>query len=145
MFEIKPVSEADYAQWLELWQGYLAFYETELSQEVTETTFARILASDIQGAIAKDESGRAVGIAHWLTHLDTWSIENACYLEDLFVAENARGAGIGQSLIEHVQRWARSEGITRVYWLTAETNSRARALYDRVAKRTGFIHYEIKD
>ncbi len=145
MFEIKSISANDYSQWFELWQGYLSFYETEPSAEVTKSTFERILKSEIHGAIVKDEAGNALGIVHWLTHLDTWSIEEACYLEDLFVSDNARGKGIGEALIEHVHAWAKREGISRVYWLTAETNTRARALYDRVAKRTGFIHYEIKD
>lgn len=145
MFEIKPISASDYAQWFELWQGYLSFYETELSVDVTKTTFERIQKSEIHGAIVKDQEGNALGIVHWLTHRDTWSIEDACYLEDLFVKESARGQGIGEALIEYVHTWAKREGIARVYWLTAETNTRARALYDRVAKRTGFIHYEIKD
>ena len=39
--------------------------------------------------------------------------------------------------------WARDRGCSKVYWLTAETNSTARALYDRVATHTGFVHYEI--
>jgi hypothetical protein len=30
-----------------------------------------------------------------------------------------------------------------VYWLTAESNARARALYDRVATRSGMIHYQV--
>jgi len=38
---------------------------------------------------------------------------------------------------------ARASGSDKVYWLTAETNATARTLYDRVAERSGFIHYQI--
>ena len=32
-------------------------------------------------------------------------------------------------------------GASRVYWLTHETNTDARALYDKLAERSGFIQY----
>jgi hypothetical protein len=44
-------------------------------------------------------------------------------------------------LIEAVYARADAEGATRVYWLTQEGNANARELYDRLAVRTGFIHY----
>ena len=35
----------------------------------------------------------------------------------------------------------RAAGASRVYWLTHETNTDARVLYDRLAERSGFIQY----
>ena len=35
----------------------------------------------------------------------------------------------------------RAAGAGRVYWLTHESNDVARALYDKVAERSGFIQY----
>ncbi|MBN3820230.1 GNAT family N-acetyltransferase, partial [Paraburkholderia sp. Se-20369] len=45
------------------------------------------------------------------------------------------------ALIEAVYARAREAGASRVYWLTHETNTTARALYDRVATNAGFIQY----
>jgi len=144
MVEISPLSDEDRDEWLILWDGYLTFYETELDDVTTETTFARLVAGDgAYGAIARDESGRAIGIVHWLTHLSTWSKTDYCYLEDLFVAPDVRGTGAGRALIAYVRAWAEHHGSSQVYWLTAETNATARRLYDRVAQRSGHIHYEI--
>lgn len=142
---ITPLHAGDHDEWLELWRGYLEFYETELGDRITEATYARMIsaASDIHGAIARDEAGRAVGIVHWLTHAGTWTTSEYVYLEDLYVAADARGLGVGAALIEHVRGWADQQGADKVYWLTAETNARARVLYDRIATRTGFIHYEV--
>lgn len=143
---ITALHPKDNAEWLELWNGYLDFYETELSEATTAVTFARLTSAppEIHGAIARDADGRAIGIVHWLTHQATWAPTGYCYLEDLFVAEDARGQGAGEALIEYVRAWSQQQGVAKVYWLTAETNAVARRLYDRVATRSGFIHYEIK-
>ncbi|MGW8482687.1 N-acetyltransferase family protein [Microbacterium sp. NPDC055903] len=145
MVRIERLTAADQDEWAELWAGYLSFYESRLSDDVTAHTFARLVDpdGDIHGAIARDEDGRAIGIVHWLMHPATWSRSGYCYLEDLFVSEAARGHGAGRALIEHVRQWAEDAGAAKVYWLTAETNTTARSLYDRVASRSGFVHYQI--
>lgn len=127
-----------------LWQGYLTFYESEIPDDVTEATFARLVAGEgMSGAIARDDQGRAIGFVNWLPHPSTWATGPYCYLEDLFVAPDTRGAGTGRELIAHVREWAKEHGCTKVYWLTQKSNATARRLYDKVAKDTGFVHYEI--
>ena len=142
---IRPLASADRDAWLPLWRGYLSFYDSELSDEQTELTWHRLLDPQfpIHGAIARDDAGAAVGFVHWLTHAATWSATPYCYLEDLFVDRGTRGAGAGRALIGHVTEWAREHGAAKVYWLTHESNTTARGLYDRVATSTGFVHYEI--
>jgi GNAT superfamily N-acetyltransferase len=66
---------------------------------------------------------------------------NYCYLQDLFVAEAARGLGIGRAPIEAVYEKARAAGASRVHWLTQTSNARARILYDQVAENTGSMQY----
>lgn len=144
MTEIHALTAADRDAWLPLWRGYLEFYEATLSDEQTQLTWNRLLDPQfpIWGALATAE-GRAIGLVHWLTHPATWSAAPYCYLEDLFVAPDTRGTGAGRALIGHVSDWARAHGSGKVYWLTHETNTTARALYDRVATHTGFVHYEM--
>lgn len=145
MTTIHPLTPADHADWLALWQGYLAFYETSLDDAQTALTFERMTAAEpsIHGAIARDAEGRATGIVHWLTHAATWSTGPYCYLEDLFVSADVRGGGVGRALIAHVRAWAEASGCEKVYWLTQSSNTIARALYDRVATDTGFVHYQV--
>jgi hypothetical protein len=40
---IRDAQPADRAEWLRLWNDYLAFYEVQLAEEVTDHTWARIL------------------------------------------------------------------------------------------------------
>ena len=145
MTTIARLTPADHSDWLALWDGYLTFYEEDLDDATTAVTFDRLVddSSGVHGAIARDDEGVAVGIVHWLTHPSTWATTDYVYLEDLFVAPGVRGGGVGRALIAHVRDWAEQNGAAKVYWLTAESNSTARVLYDRVASRSGMIHYEI--
>jgi GNAT superfamily N-acetyltransferase len=85
--------------------------------------------------------GRLAGFAHYLFHRSTWTPKRYCYLEDLFVADSARGRGLGRALIEAVYARAEAADASRVYWLTQSGNAQARALYDKVADNLGFIQY----
>jgi GNAT superfamily N-acetyltransferase len=140
--EIRPVSTADHAAWLPLWQGYLDFYQAEIADEVSAITWQRFLdpAEPMHAALAWQD-GRAVGLVHFIYHRSCWTVGDYCYLQDLFVADDQRGGGLGRLLIEHVYAQARAAGASRVHWLTQESNSNARQLYERIADRSGFIQY----
>ena len=145
--EVRPPSSNDEAEWRRLWTAYLDFYEAKVPEEVYLTTWKRLRT---QGefepkcllAVVKL---KPVGLVHYLYHRSCWSIVNNCYLQDLFVDPEQRGTDLGRVLIEAVQREAGKLGVSNVYWMTHETNARARKLYDRVARRTGFIEYDLQE
>lgn len=140
--EIRPISATDHDAWLPLWQGYQRFYEAEIAEATSAITWQRFLdpAEPMHAALAWQD-GRAVGLVHFIYHRSCWTVGDYCYLQDLFVADGQRGDGIGRLLIEHVYAQARAAGSSRVHWLTQESNSNARQLYDRIADRSGFIQY----
>lgn len=131
----------DYAAWLRLAQGYKTFYETELPQSAYQQTWLRLQRGEGVHALAARVGGQLLGITHYLFHASTWSAD-VCYLQDLFVDEAARGQGVARALIEQVARVAGERGASKLYWLTHQSNSRARRLYDRVASHQGFIRYD---
>jgi GNAT superfamily N-acetyltransferase len=139
---VRPVSADERGAWEPLWKGYQTFYEVALSAETTATTWARLHdPAEPMGVLGAYVDGRLVGIAHYIFHRSCWTVGDYCYLQDLFVAADARGHGAGRALIEAVEKEARSVGASRVHWLTREDNTVARALYDRLAERSGFIQY----
>jgi GNAT superfamily N-acetyltransferase len=143
---IRPVVKDDYAGWKILWDGYNAFYgrhgATALPAETTQMTWSRFFdAYEPMHALVASSPGRLLGLAHFLFHRSTTQVGPACYLQDLFTVEEARGTGVGRALINAVYERARSAGSPRVYWQTHETNAVARRLYDKVAERSGFIVY----
>ncbi len=140
--DIRPLTEADRAAWEPLWDGYLAFYNATLPPGTTDATWRRLLdPAEPMFALGASMNGRLLGIVHYIFHRSTWSIGGYCYLQDLFVSEEARGAGLGRALIEAVYAEARAKGVGRVYWLTHDSNAVARRLYDMVAENAGFIQY----
>ena len=143
---IRPIERADYPRWLPLWDGYNVFYgrggPTALAAEITQATWSRFFdPAEPVHALVAERGAELVGIAHYLFHRSTTLLALTCYLQDLFTVPAARGQGVGRALIEAVYECARGAGSTRVYWQTHETNTTARALYDRVAKWYGFIVY----
>jgi GNAT superfamily N-acetyltransferase len=139
---VRPVSAGERAAWAPLWQGYQDFYQVALPEATTDVTWARLHdPAEPMGVLGAYLGGTLVGIAHYIFHRSCWTVGDYCYLQDLFVAESARGHGAGRALIEAVEKQARAAAASRIHWLTKEDNATARALYDRVAERSGFIQY----
>jgi len=139
---IKSIDANDFNIWHPLWKAYQRFYEVDIAPAVTDLAWARFLdpKEPMHAALAMD-GGQALGLVHTIYHRSAWTTYDHCYLQDLFVAVDARGRGIGRALIEHVYGDAESRGASRVYWLTHETNHAAMQLYDRIADRSPFIQY----
>ena len=141
---VRPIERTDYAGWRPLWNGYNAFYErvgpTALPEQITDATWERFFnpAEPVHAFVA-EQQGRIVGLVHYLFHRSTTRLRDVCYLQDLFTVEDLRGKGIGRQLILAVYEAARKAGCSRVYWLTHTTNTKGRALYDKVGEHKGFI------
>jgi GNAT superfamily N-acetyltransferase len=142
--EIRPVVITDNQRWLVLWQGYLDFYQTELSVEQSEITWQRILDPEfnMKCAVAVDD-GAIVGFTTYNLQNSTWSENGHCYLEDLFVDSSVRGKGVGRALIEYVKSYAIENKCSRLYWNTDEDNATARKLYDTYTLESGKRQYRI--
>ena len=140
--EIRPITDADHAAWLPLWQSYQRFYMTEIAAEVSDTTWQRFLdpAEPMHAALAWHED-QAIGLVHWIYHRSTWTTGDYCYLQDLFIAKDVRSSGAGRKLIEHVYAQAKAQGCSRTYWLTHESNSRAMLLSRTKLEFMGFVQY----
>ncbi len=140
---VRPVGPSDEQAWLKLFRDYIAFYKASVPESVIALTWRRLLGQEdnMMALIACDGEGRALGIAALVFHRSTWSPTWYCYLEDLFVASEARGQGVGRALIEAIYAEADRRGVDRTYWATQDDNATARKLYDRVGQLTEFVQY----
>ena len=143
-FEIRPLLLTDKERWLELWEGYLAFYSHPLTSEQNELTWSRIHDPhfNLYGLVAKID-GAVVGFTHYLFTPSSWAMNQYCYLEDLYVDPTVRGVGAGRSLIDAVIAVARAKFSEQVYWTTREGNNRARVLYDSYLPASDFVQYRL--
>lgn len=141
---IRPIGLNDREAWEQLWKGYLDFYEKTVPKETTEFAWNRLTTThEVEGLVAVDDQGEALGLAQFLYHHSTNSIGGNCYLQDLYVIPGARGRRVGRRLIAAVVQAAKAKQVAVVYWQTEEFNGTARRLYERVAKRSPFIRYQI--
>ena len=63
---------------------------------------------------------------------------------DQFVAPAARSNGVGRALLQWVIDISVARKWSGLQWLTAEDNTDARRLYDRVGKATSWVTYEVE-
>jgi len=140
---VRPIVASDEQDWLRQFRDYIAFYKASVSEDVIALTWRRLLKQEdnMMALIARDDKGQALGIAALVFHRSTWSLTWYCYLEDLFVAPEARGKGVGRALIEAIYAEADRRGVNRTYWATQDDNATARKLYDRVGQLTEFVQY----
>lgn len=143
---IRPVRAGDEPRWRELWAGYNRFYEHEVPEAVTRATWSRVLDPTwpVYSIVAESE-GEIVGMANYVIHPGTWSIEPVCYLEDLYVDADRRANGAGGSIINWLIGEMTAHGWANLYWVTKETNYRARSLYDKYTPHGGYVRYLIEN
>lgn len=142
---IRDISTTDEPTWRRLWADYLAFYQTTLSDAVTNATWVKLLdpASAVFGRVATRD-GKMIGFALSRVHEGTWTASNSCYLEDLYVDQTARGGGAGRALIQDLVEMGRARGWSRLEWHTGDGNAAARGLYDTFVLADDHVRYRMK-
>jgi GNAT superfamily N-acetyltransferase len=132
---VREATEDDLDALAPLLRAYTDFYESNPTDAGLEA-----MARDVIGApedrafmlVATGDDGQVVGFAlnQW-----KWSSLNGArvvVLDDLFVAESARGGGHADALIEATADVARRHGAPVLSWFTMPDNKRAQAVYDRM-------------
>jgi GNAT superfamily N-acetyltransferase len=78
---------------------------------------------------APDGSGAPAGVCQLRYRLSVWTATDDCWLEDLYVNDEARGTGLGRALIEAAFERARARGCARVQLDVDFDNTRAIDVY----------------
>ena len=140
MVEISPLTAPDRVEWEALARSYHA--DSSNAPDNYDVAWGRLLEGDqVRGAVARLD-GRMIGFAHYYFHTSVWEAGDCRgYLQDLYVAEEARRRGVARALVDWVSQTAREHGATRLHWHTTEDNAEARALYDSLTTYKGFIAY----
>ncbi|MGH7576038.1 MAG: GNAT family N-acetyltransferase [Longimicrobiales bacterium] len=126
----------------------LATYE-RLEQYVTATEDAvREALSGLPPtaeALVAETDGKPVGYAFFFQTFSTFLGQRALYLEDLFVAPEARSQGIGRALLARVARIGMERGCSRVEWAVLDWNAPAIRFYRQLGAEpvTGWMVYRL--
>jgi GNAT superfamily N-acetyltransferase len=143
---VVPMAPEHRAAWEQLYAGYAAFYQVEQTPAMRATVWGWLFdpAHEVEGLVALGPGGAVIGLAHFRPFARPLAASTGGFLDDLFVAPEARGSGAAQALIRGVAACGRARGWSVLRWITAEDNYRGRTVYDRVAEKTRWLTYEIK-
>jgi len=110
----------------------LAEYEKLLHEvEATEADLARDMFGPNPGVYCEiaEWEGEPAGFALWYYTYSTFRGAHGIWLEDLFVAPQFRGKGMGKALIANLARRCESEGLARLAWWVLDWNTPAIEFY----------------
>ncbi len=145
-WNVRRVEPRDRETWQRLFTGYCEFYEREADAQQLDLVWSWIHEEQLVEAFVVepvDGGGQPVGIAHLRSWVRSLRGEMAGYLDDLYVDPEHRGSGAADALFDAIGMLAVERGWKIVRWTTADDNYRARGLYDQVARRTGWLTYEM--
>ena len=145
---IREATADDLDALMPLLRGYTDFYESNPTDEGLRAMALDVIAAPEDRAfmlVATDDDDEVVGFAlnqwKWASLRGVW----APVMDDLFVAERARGQGHADALIEAVAEVARLHGAPLVSWFTMPDNKRAHAVYDRLGGTAEtLLEYELE-
>lgn len=145
--EIRPVTAQTLSQVEPLIEAYQRFYEVEdIDPERNREFFSRFIDSARDGwLLAAWQDGEPVGFGCYYRFFSSLSAVETVLMNDLYVVEAARGAGVGRALIEAGAGLVREAGASWLEWNTAPDNHTAQTLYDKTgAEKSTWINYELK-
>jgi ribosomal protein S18 acetylase RimI-like enzyme len=107
------------------------------SDDEIRATAGRLLADpSTEFFLAFDDGGAAVGVCQVRYRLSVWTGSDDCWLEDLYVLDEARGGGHGGALVEAAVESARARGCKRIELDVNEQNSEALRFYESLGFTT---------
>lgn len=141
---LRAINPGDREAWEASFRGYRDFYNMPHDPEVIERVWGWLNDPEHETrGIAAVIGGKAVGIAHFRTFARPLAGGTGLYLDDLFTNPEVRGQGIATALLGRLGTIAQVEGASVVRWITAESNTAARSIYDRVASATPWVTYDL--
>jgi ribosomal protein S18 acetylase RimI-like enzyme len=141
---IRPVQASEFAEWADLYRGYRDFYALKFDEAVIDRVWRWITDESHEvNALVAVAGQDLVGLAHYRRFARPSSGTEGLFLDDLYTAPGARGMGAGRALLAHISALAERDGRSVVRWITAEDNTRARALYDSTATATKWVTYDM--
>ena len=94
-----------------------------------------LLQDDRARVLVARVNGRVVGMCTGQVVISTAEGGPALLVEDVVVAPDHRGRGIGRALLTALTDWARGRGVRRLQLLADRGNGPALAFYDRLGWR----------
>jgi len=143
---IRKAEKKDMEYLLEL-MDYLLGLEGDFPnrEEAQKKGFNLVLDSDIADVFVAELDGKVVGMCSLHMFISTVQGGYAGVVEDVVVDEDYSGMGIGGMMLDHIEKYAKSEGVSRIQLMVDQGNDNAIAFYKKQGwtetKYVGFRKY----
>ncbi len=146
-YQTSFVTVDDKTEWRVLFNGYAGFYGVSMDDAIADKVWAWLLDPGhvLEGLVARDASGKIVGLAHIRACPRPLGGCDIGFLDDMYVLPEARGSGAADALLESLRALATERGWPALRWITQHFNERGRAFYDRYTSGpSDFVMYQWK-
>ncbi|WP_246187857.1 GNAT family N-acetyltransferase [Paenibacillus tengchongensis] len=117
-----------------LFDAYRRYYQQEADLQGAERFLRQRLEAEesvlFAAVTGEGPDKRAVGLAHLYPSFSSVTLQKLWILNDLFVAAELRGQGIGSLLLRRVEEFARETGSKGLTLTTMTDNHSAQRLYE---------------
>ena len=83
-------------------------------------------------AIIAEKNGSPVGLAIFFLTFSTWRGTRGTYLQDIYVADDVRGGGLGARLLQEVAAWSGKQGADHLRLSVDRGNTAAQVFYEKL-------------
>jgi GNAT superfamily N-acetyltransferase len=110
-----------------------------------EAGYGRFLVSQLRArdsvVLVAERDGKAVGYVYAALEPTSWKeLRAACgFVHDVYVDDDARGAGAGERLVRAAIEWLEGKGAPRVVLWSASANAPAQRLFEKLGFRRTMI------
>jgi ribosomal protein S18 acetylase RimI-like enzyme len=144
---VREATPGDLDRLAPLFDAYRQFYERPPNLALSRDFLAQRLNRHESVVFLAEEDGSALGFVQLYPLFSSTSERpgRLWLLNDLFVAPEARGRGVGRSLMDRARRLAEETGACGLELATARTNRQAQSLYESLGYRRDdeFFRYEL--
>jgi GNAT superfamily N-acetyltransferase len=136
-FTLRPTTSADVPTLHRLMRDFATYEKLEHRFRITEAELHAALfsANPPLDSILVDADGATVGFALWYFTFGSFSGRYGLFVEDIYVAPEFRGRGIGLALFRHMARIAVERQCIEMAWNVLDWNTPAIEFYRRIGAK----------
>ncbi|MFE3559796.1 GNAT family N-acetyltransferase [Streptomyces sp. NPDC059193] len=132
---VRRARVGDLPRLVELMREHIAYEKSApRPPDLAERLGPQLFAEDARMwvLLAQTPDGGVAGYAACSAEFSFWDAGHYLHMDCLYLAEEARGHGLGAALVDGVRELARELGLGQVQWQTPDWNEGAIRFYDRL-------------
>ncbi len=133
-FHIEKAAEKNIPQIIALLREFAGYENLSEYCEITEAKLEIALFGEgkVADAIVAFDGETLIGYAIFYPNFSTFRGQRGMYLEDIYITKDFRGKGVGEKMLKHIAKIAKSRGFERIDFQVLEWNAPAVKFYEKL-------------